>query len=108
MEGKINIFKLSDILPHKEITNLLLEDETVRIEQIISTGQVSPDGFWYDQSEQEWVLLLQGTARLEFVDGKIRQLNAGEHLLIPAHVRHRIVYTSIQPPCIWLCVFYER
>ena len=102
----MNIFELQDELPRQEITNLLLENESVRIEQIISAGQVSPDGFWYDQNEQEWVLLLQGTARLEFAGGNIRQLEAGEHLLIPAHVRHRVAYTSKQPPCIWLCVFY--
>lgn len=102
----MNIFELPGELPRQEITNLLLENESVRIEQIISAGQMSPDGFWYDQSEQEWVLLLQGTARLEFADGNIKQLEVGEHLLIPAHVRHRVAYTSKQPPCIWLCVFY--
>lgn len=49
----MNIFELPDKLPRQEITNLILENESVRIEQIISAGQVSPDGFWYDQSEQE-------------------------------------------------------
>lgn len=68
----MNIFELPGELPRQEITNLLLENESVRIEQIISAGQMSPDGFWYDQSEQEWVLLLQGTARLEFADGNIK------------------------------------
>ncbi|MGI5892462.1 MAG: cupin domain-containing protein, partial [Bacillota bacterium] len=75
------------------------------IERIISCGQISPPGFWYDQDEDEWVLLVQGSARLSLSDGSNICLRAGQHILIPAHQKHRIEYTSSEPPCIWICVF---
>lgn len=84
----------------------ILTQPGVRIERIISTGQISPPGFYYDQSEQEWVTLLQGEARLQFDDREV-VLEAGDAVLIAAHERHRVAYTSHEPPCIWLCVFFE-
>ena len=76
-----------------------------RIERIVSEGHVSPEGFWYDQDEPEWVALLQGTAELEFEDGRRHPMEAGDWLAIPAHERHRVAYTSSAPPCVWLAVF---
>ena len=77
----------------------------LRIERIVSEGHVSPEGFWYDQDEPEWVALLQGTAELEFEDGRRYPMGAGDWLAIPAHERHRVAHTSSDPPCIWLAVF---
>ena len=76
-----------------------------RIERIVSEGHVSPEGFWYDQGEPEWVALLQGTAELEFEDGRRHPMGAGDWLTIPAHERHRVAHTSSDPPCVWLAVF---
>lgn len=74
------------------------------IERIISTGQVTPIGEWYNQDQDEWVILLQGDATLDYFDGSSIQLKAGDYLFIPAHQKHRVEYTSSEPPCIWLAV----
>jgi cupin 2 domain-containing protein len=79
----------------------------VRIERIVSTGQCSPPDFWYDQDEGEWVLLLQGAARLRFADEAMaRVLNAGDFIDIPPHRRHRVEWTDPAQVTIWLAVFY--
>ena len=92
-------------LPAETAENLLAR-HNVRIEHIISTGQASPVGFWYDQDEDEFVLLLAGIATLRFADeAEARQLRAGDWLDIPAHRRHRVEWTSTTPPAIWLAVF---
>jgi cupin 2 domain-containing protein len=75
-----------------------------RVERIVSNGQRSPKDFWYDQPENEWVLLLQGRASLQFEDGHIVRLKAGDYLLIASHTKHRVEETS--PDSIWLVVYY--
>ena len=75
-----------------------------RVERIISHGHASPPGFWYDQSEWEFVAVLQGNAELGFEAGNI-EMNPGDWVMIPAHVRHRVLRTSENPPCVWLAVF---
>lgn len=87
----------------EEVTTILLEREDVRIERIVSTGQTTG---WYDQEEDEFVLLLEGNAKLEFETREI-QLTPGDCILIKAHEKHRVSYTSSQPPCVWLCVFMK-
>jgi len=99
-----NIFDIPYPMPDGELTEIILSNNNVRIERIVSHGQVSPDGFWYDQPENEWVLVLSGCGELEFECETIR-LTAGESYLIKSHRRHRVSYTSIDPPCVWLCVF---
>ena len=77
----------------------------IQIERIISTGQTTTSGQWYDQELDEWVILLQGEAELAYADNTRIKLKAGNYLLIPAHTKHRVEYTSIEPPCIWLAVY---
>lgn len=90
-----------------EITETLQTGSGVRIERIISHGHASPDGFWYDQDEDEWVLLLAGSAGLRFEDEAAeRMLKPGDYLLIPAHCRHRVVWTAADTGTIWLAVFF--
>lgn len=72
------------------------------VERIVSHGHSTPEGEWYDQERDEWVVVLEGEARLRYEDGKEVTLNRGEQLFLPRHVRHRVVYTS--SPCIWLAV----
>ena len=80
----------------------------LRLERIHSCAAASPEGFWYDQDEHEWVLLLQGSARLRFEDETSpRQLNRGDALLIAAHRRHRVVATDPAPGTIWLALFWN-
>jgi cupin 2 domain-containing protein len=74
-----------------------------RIERIVSTGQVTPDGQWYDEASDEWVLLVSGEARLRIErESEARQLRPGDWLFLPAHCRHRVTWTSTDPPAIWL------
>ena len=78
----------------------------VRIERIVSHGQASPDGFWYDQDEAEFVLVLAGAAELEFADGEVVALGPGDWVEIAAHRRHRVAWTNPDRPTVWLTVFY--
>ena len=106
-----NLFRLPSSLPgpeDDESVDILSRVNDVRVERIVSTGQASPPGFWYDQDEDEWVVLLSGDARLRYEDGSVLSLNAGDFLFIPAHVRHRIDGTSRESPCIWLAFFRKK
>ena len=85
----------------------LLSAPGLRIERIVSSGQASPPGFWYDQDEDEWVVLLAGAAAVAVAgEPEPRQLRPGSYLHIPAHVRHRVEWTSSTPPTIWLAVHW--
>ncbi len=81
---------------------------TVRIERIVSRGHRSPEDFWYDQEEEEWVVLLRGSATLRFEDPDrgTRHLVPGDWLRIPARVRHRVEATAGDEDTIWLAVFH--
>lgn len=93
----------------EEHTAVLLETATLRLEQIHSCRASSPSGFWYDQPEEEWVLLLQGSARIRFADEEIdRELNRGDVLSIPSGRRHRVVATDGPPGTIWLALFHRN
>ena len=91
-----------------ERVDALLSRPGLRIERIVSWGQASPPGFWYDQGEGEWVLLLSGAARLRFEDeAEARLLGPGDWVDIGAHRRHRVDWTDPTAPTIWLAVFYR-
>ena len=84
----MNLFAHLDPNTEEEKVDIMYRNAHARVERIVSSGQVSPEGFWYEQDEDEWVLVLQGEGRI-----------------LPAGKRHRVSYTSQNPPCIWLCVF---
>lgn len=85
----------------------LVETPNVKIERIVSFGQASPPGFWYDQPQAEWVLVLAGAAGVRFADeAEARTLRAGDFLLIPARQRHRVEWTQKDEATIWLAVHY--
>ncbi|MGO3928763.1 cupin domain-containing protein [Rhodopseudomonas pseudopalustris] len=99
---------LLDPLPpaaRDEVLDTLLTRGAVRIERIVSTGQSSPAGFWYDQDETEFVVLLAGAARLRFEDGELA-MTPGSYVTIPPHRRHRVEWTQADPPTVWLTVFF--
>lgn len=100
-----NIFDLTDPLPSEEVFTELVSAKGVKIERIISNGQTTPTGEWYDQDLDEWVVLIQGEAELEYENGDRKRLTGGDYLLIPSHARHRVVFTSTDPPCVWIAVF---
>jgi cupin 2 domain-containing protein len=88
-----------------ELFTTMLEADNLRIERIVSQGHTSPDGFWYDQDQHEWVIMLRGAARLS-IEGKSQQLKPGDYLNIPAHQKHRVEWTTPDEPTVWLAVFY--
>ena len=106
VEGSIkNIFDdLPQHLP-KEFVQTLLQAADVRIERIISHGHASPKGFWYDQAQSEWVVVLKGAARLQFEDGMV-EMKPGDFINIPAFKKHRVDWTTPDEPTIWLGVRY--
>jgi cupin 2 domain-containing protein len=89
----------------EELTTVLQQGHGVRIERMVSTGHKSPEGFWYDQSEHEWVMVLTGAARLQFED-RVVEMKAGDSISIPAHQKHRVEWTTPDEPTVWLAVFY--
>jgi cupin 2 domain-containing protein len=89
-----------------ERVDTLLTRPGLRIERIVSRGQASPPGFWYDQTEAEWVVVLAGTARLRFADEtEVRVLGPGDWVDIAPHRRHRVDWTDPAVPTVWLAVF---
>jgi cupin 2 domain-containing protein len=78
----------------------------IRIERILSNGNITPPDEWYDQSEDEWVLLVAGKAELMFSDGSTCPLKAGDYIMIPAGRKHKVTYTS--RPAVWLAIFIQN
>lgn len=100
-----NIFdKVPPCLEAEEVA-VLAQTSGARVERIVSTGQASPLGFWYDQERPEWVVLLTGSAGL-LIEGEptARRLRPGDHVLIPAGLRHRVEWTDETVPTVWLAV----
>jgi len=103
---KANIFAPPDAAGNGEQIATLARATGMRIERIVSHGHCSPEDFWYDQEEDEWVILLTGAARLSFDDGDPSQmLQAGDYLLIPAGRRHRVAWTDPDQDTVWLAIF---
>lgn len=101
---------LFDHLPNadsNEIVEILAESNSIRIERIVSSGQSSPEGFWYDQDENEWVVVLKGHAEL-LIEGEAQPISMkpGDYQYIAAHRRHRVESTSSTEPTVWLAVFF--
>jgi cupin 2 domain-containing protein len=90
----------------EEISQTLLDHGCTRIERIVSGGQPSPEGFWYDQPEHEWVVLLKGSAGLEIEGEKeTRSLKPGDFIYLPARLRHRVAWTDPGTETVWLAIF---
>lgn len=111
-DGAVKAGRLGADLPAsplaEELSACLVEAQGLRIERIVSTGQVTPEGDWYDQAWDEFVLLMSGAARL-LIEGEDedRVLEPGDWLLLPAHCRHRVTWTRASPPTVWLAVHYQ-
>ena len=106
----VKIGKLFGGLPENadgEAFSQLVAGEKFRLARIVSTGQVTPESEWYDQDEDEWVVLLSGSAGLLFEgEETARQLKSGDYLNIPAHCRHRVEWTAANEPTVWLALHY--
>lgn len=102
-----NLFSNLPLREAEEFIEPILQRGQVKIERIVSQGHCSPDDFWYDQDWQEWVVLLKGRAALVFeAQEQLVEMKPGDHLLIPAHARHRVAWTDAQEETIWLAVHF--
>ena len=119
---KINIFDLKDLSVNEEIIKILFKNENVKIEKIISTGQTTD---WQESNINEFVILVQGNAEIEYYENKNLktnenimknlkntndmklQLGKGDIILIKKGERHRVSYTSKNPCCVWICIFFD-
>ena len=91
----------------EELCDTLASSDRVRVERIVSRGHASPEGFWYDQEQAEFVLLVRGRAGVRFEGvAEVVELEAGEYLDIPARVRHRVEWTDPEGDTVWLAVHY--
>jgi len=91
----------------QEYFETLVTTGMVRIERIISKGHASPAGEWYDQERNEFVLVLKGAGKLEFEDGRMVSMEAGDWLEIPAGSRHRVAWTDETSETVWLAIHYQ-
>ena len=89
-----------------ERVDVLAQAPGLRLERIVSTGHVTPPGEWYEQATDEWVAVVRGSARLVFDDAPPVALAAGDHILIPAHRRHRVDWTDPTQPTVWLALHF--
>jgi cupin 2 domain-containing protein len=102
-----NIFDIAALDLRDENFAELAAGGGVRIERIVSMGQKSPPGFWYDQDLSEWIVLLTGSAGVSFAnEDAVRVLAPGDHILIPARQKHRVEWTSETCATIWLTVHF--
>ncbi|WP_374450329.1 cupin domain-containing protein [Stella sp.] len=103
-----NLFDTTPATPAAERTEPLLTAAGVRLERVLSLGQASPPGFWYDQAEAEWVAVLSGRARLAIAgEAHDRELGPGDAVFLPAGCRHRVAWTDPDQPTVWLALFVD-
>lgn len=109
MNDARNLFDGIPAAQPDELFQDLLMRPGLRVEQIVSWGQSSPEGFWYDQPQAEWVLVLEGSARLRFEDqSEPIELQRGSHVLIDAHRRHRVDWTDPAVATVWLAIHFDE
>lgn len=97
-----NIFTPVSLAAAGEEFLTLFENPSVKIERIVSHSHSSPENYWYDQADDEWVVVLRGTAALEFAEGEIVEMTEGDYVILPRSVRHRVARTG--EDTVWLAV----
>jgi cupin 2 domain-containing protein len=102
-----NIYDVENINLSDEFFEDLLKQKGFRLERIISKGHVTESDYWYDQDEDEFVLLLKGFAKLLFEDNSIIELKEGDYILIPKHVKHKVIYTDKNNKTFWLTCYFK-
>lgn len=105
-----NFYKNFNINKGEEFFDVLLQQKNVniKIERIISSAHKTPEGKWYNQDDDEWVIVLKGEAKIEFFDGEIFIMKEGDYLSIPKNDKHRVIYTSENPECLWLAIHLKN
>ena len=108
MNDVINIFENIPAHIPEELFQEIIKTENLKVERIVSKGHSSPDNGWYDQEENEWVILLKGNASLLFErDDKAVVLSAGDYIHIPSHTKHRLEWTDPELETVWLAIHYK-
>jgi cupin 2 domain-containing protein len=87
-----------------EVFEPLFERAGVRLERIVSFGQSTPPDAWYDQAQDEWVMVVAGAARLRIEGQGVFDMNPGDTVFLPAHCRHRVEWTDPRQPTVWLAL----
>lgn len=100
-----NIFSAIPRDLSREVFETLIENDSIKIERIVSKGQQTP---WYDQEQNEWVMILKGQAVISFDDQTSVQLKEGDFINIPSHKKHRVSWTDPEQETIWLAIHYKR
>lgn len=103
-----NLLQNLPIDSSKEIFETILDKEFIKIERIISHGEVTPSNVWYKQDEDEFVLILSGNAIIEYKDKTKVTLNIGDYLYIPALKEHRVAHTHTKRTTVWLAIFFKN
>jgi cupin 2 domain-containing protein len=102
-----NIFYKIPTIEDKEIFQTILKNKKIKIERIVSWGQVNDKGKWLKEARDEWVMVLKGAAKLRFQkDNRLIKLMAGDYILIPANTAHRVEWTTLREKTIWLAVYF--
>lgn len=103
-----NLFAAIPSVLAQELIEPVIETRSLRLERIVSVGHATPADQWYDQDRAEWIVLLSGGATLQFEDeAQPVVLHPGDHMLIPAHRRHRVESTDAAQPTVWLALHYR-
>jgi cupin 2 domain-containing protein len=90
-----------------EIFEDILKNKNFKIERIVSRGHITPEDEWYNQETDEWVMLLTGSAKLLFDKGEELKMKPGDFINIPAHKKHKVIFTDTNEDSIWLAVHYK-
>jgi cupin 2 domain-containing protein len=101
-----NLFSDIPVALPEELVEVLIASAHVRIERIVSYGHSSPEGFWYGQEQDEWVIVVTGAARLRIEDAEPIEMRPGDWINLRAHQRHRVEWTTPDEPTVWLAVHY--
>ena len=99
-----NFFSNLPVDSSNEIFETIAEMKNVRIERIVSSGQATPEGQWYDQKQDEWVILLAGSAAIQIEGQELKNILPGDFMFIPSHCRHRVLWTDPSQKTLWLAV----
>lgn len=103
-----NLFETPAIAAQGELVQQLADGGAFRLERIVSAGHATPPGEWYDQAQDEWVVLLSGKAALLFEgESEVHRLQPGDYLLIPSRLRHRVEWTDATQPTVWLAIHFQ-
>jgi cupin 2 domain-containing protein len=84
----------------------IISSNQFKLERIVSEGHKSPKDFWYDQEKDEFVMLISGSAEIQFENEPAVQMVKGDYLIIPAHKKHRVEKTDLIQQTIWLALHF--